>query len=142
MAAISSKQRGIIGAVLLLGFLIVHWIQSPSTPKTSDGQIPTSVQIAPGQVVFRQWSDLDEFHKGGLQLADSEFKDFQKIHPDGGTDNDQTAFEKQNEKDINVLRAKFTADGKILDVPVNTVIKIEKFYDENGNEVEPVWNAP
>ena len=41
---------------------------------------------------------------------------------------------------IDALEDNFKAEGKILNVPIGTRIRIQKLCDENGSEIKPVWN--
>jgi hypothetical protein len=77
---------------------------------------------------------------------------FQKAHPDGGTDAEKDALQKevdtlsanigkQSQRDVNSLIAIFETESRILKIPIGTKIEIAKFYDKEGNEITPVWNA-
>jgi DNA-binding beta-propeller fold protein YncE len=121
---------GIVGVIVLLAIFGAH-IGGDSMPK--------SMQTTTNNLCFRQWSDLSDFNAQLLQANEK------LMH--GKNVQDLSDAQASNIGDLTVilaqkLKTQFIADGRLLDVPVGTEIKITKFYDDKGNETTPVRNEP
>ena len=111
-----------------------------TTSESPQDVMPKSVVITSGLIVFRKLSDLEDFQSAAVQITSANGDAFVKAHPNGATDADMKAFGEQTVRDVESLKAKFVADNRTWNVPLETKIEIVKFYDKNGEEITPVWN--
>lgn len=122
-----SKSLGV-----LLAAMVLLW--GGCSPASSE---LATIRITPKDICFRQWRDLAEFNAKLLQSMERavSVKEFFTM-----SDAEAADAGKRTQREFELLKDTFAADGRLWEIPPGTEIRISKYYDRMGNETKPVWN--